>query len=1198
MNLRRPFICSVALFSLVVIFWTSRSGAAQVSPSTTFEQHVKPFLNQNCVRCHNVDTQISGVRVDHLTASLEDRHLKLWEHIRQRVSDGSMPPKGQKQPTDADRQRIADWITRSLDVARLRPTPKNGLVRRLTISQYRNTLRELLALEDDLTTALPPEAISSDGFVNNKDTLQLSPTLLEAYLEIAGDALNRAIVDPNSKPGIQHFRMDLGKSINPNPFPEKLILGAGSALLDNKDIIVSEPALTKPFAFDQYHMRTNYRFIEGYQGNDTVRGWREYNSIYHSVFADMRGKGGYPKGTAYSTVPEGLLLRPAIPNDEIFTSDGTYGPRANFKIPVRELPDYGRFRVTVDAARYDDGMLLDKETASAPQSTEALVVANPTKAHTVNIAKAGLYQVDIHAEEKLVLPTPDSSRLNEALGGAWNMDGSTEGKLEGDAKFVDSPFGKALALDGKGDFVAIPQKASLNVGTGDFTVAAWIYPREVRRGGIVARGGHDWTHGWLLEMSDNRGTMRFDTTGPDGQTNGTVTTPPGMIRGYAWQHVSAVVRRGQETKLYVSGYAVAKGEIDAANLDNPKLDLHIGRTPNAQQFHGEIDDVRIFRRALDEAEIQALVEPGRKYTKEPPEKPQEVTLHIANRNLTATLPQPAFAAVRLNAGPLQIYAKHTGMRNLERIVLTPLPATSESSRRLIAMEKRSPRIGVYVGLRRDCGSTLAPVGTPQTVTSGKLTRFVFEGAIRNFPSPDVEKDNVNYLAGVREIGVRSEYTDGREMPRLLVRSVEFEGPFYDTWPPATHRNIFVDFERKSDLLAYAGHIIRNFASRAYRRPIAAAEEAALMAVYQKSNRGNFQQSIKDVLQVVLTSPQFLFLTETSATPGPEPIDNYELSSKLSYFLWNGPPDRATLNLASKGILRQRLDTEVDRMIADPRSSRFIREFTTQWLSLEKFAVLEPDRKQFPKLTRDFRAQLAQEPVEFVQYLIRHNLPVRNLIASDFVVANEVVASYYDMPEKTESGLQFAVIPHGRRELGGVLSLPAIMAGLSDGRESNPVKRGAWLARKIVAEPPDPPPPNVPTLKEDTQSRTLRQRLEAHRDLPGCRQCHTKIDPWGVALEEFDAGGRIKTKPVDARSTLPDKTEVAGIEDLKKYLANDRVDQVAFSVMKHLATYASGRNLTYGELHTLKQDGIKLRASGYRMKDMIRFVVGSKTFLEK
>jgi hypothetical protein len=373
-----------------------------------------------------------------------------------------------------------------------------------------------------------------------------------------------------------------------------------------------------------------------------------------------------------------------------------------------------------------------------------------------------------------------------------------------------------------------------------------------------------------------------------------------------------------------------------------------------------------------------------------------------------------------------------------------------------------------------------------------------------------------------------------------------------------------------------------------------------MAVYTKATASgrSFQEAVKDTLLVVLTSPQFLFLVETSSTPAPEPLNNYELASKLSYFLWNGPPDRRTLQLASNGLLAKQLDAEFDRMTADSRFSRFVNEFASQWLSLDKFQVLEADRKRYPKLTRDTRVELKREPVEFVQYLIRNNLPLSNLISSDFIVANETVASYYDLADKTESGFGFVAVSHGRPDLGGVLTQSAIMAGLSDGRESNPVKRGAWVARKIIAEPPADPPPNVPALKADEKGLTLRQRLEQHRSVPACMQCHLKIDPWGVALEEYDAGGRRKEQPVDARSKLPDKTEVSGIDDLKRYLREDRIDQVAFSVLKHLATYAAGRSLTYNELDYLKRDGLKLKATGYRMKDMVRYVVNSKVFLEK
>ena len=142
----------------------------------------------------------AGIRVDQLDAKLEDRHIPAWEAIRNRIRAGTMPPKGLPQPSSADRQRMVEWIENALEVARLRPAPKNGLVRRLTVSQYRNTLRELLLLDDDLTGGLPPDAISKDGFVNNKDTLQLSPLLTESYFEIAEAALNRSIVDPKRSP--------------------------------------------------------------------------------------------------------------------------------------------------------------------------------------------------------------------------------------------------------------------------------------------------------------------------------------------------------------------------------------------------------------------------------------------------------------------------------------------------------------------------------------------------------------------------------------------------------------------------------------------------------------------------------------------------------------------------------------------------------------------------------------------------------------------------------------------------------------------------------------------------------------------------------------------------------------------------------------------------------------------------------------
>jgi len=301
----------------------------------------------------------------------------------------------------------------------------------------------------------------------------------------------------------------------------------------------------------------------------------------------------------------------------------------------------------------------------------------------------------------------------------------------------------------------------------------------------------------------------------------------------------------------------------------------------------------------------------------------------------------------------------------------------------------------------------------------------------------VEKDNVNYLAGVREIGVRSEYTDGRDMPRLLINSVEFEGPWIDTWPPKSHDNLFQESQgQPTDQKARS--LIQSFATRAFRRPLQSEEEKNLFTVYTKSRQSGAQYhaALRDVFQVILTSPQFLFLIEKSDSPKGEPLHSHELASKLSYFLWNSPPDRPLLDDASTpGQLQAKLDQTIDRMIDSPKFDRFMSEFAAQWLSLDKFAVLEADRQRYPRLTPHVRTHLSREAPAFITYLARRNLPVRNLVESDFLLANEVVAEYYGLGDQVQSGFQFIPVVHGKDKLGGLLSQPAILAGLSDGRES-------------------------------------------------------------------------------------------------------------------------------------------------------------------
>jgi mono/diheme cytochrome c family protein len=965
-----------------------------------FQEFVKPLIRQHCVRCHNVDNMKSGIRVDQLSATPEDRQLFLWKDILKQVEDGAMPPEEEPQPTDDERKKLTEWIQRTMTAAMARNTQRNGSVRRLTVSQYRNTLRDLLGLDEDLTEVLPPDGISKDGFANNAQTMVLSPLQVEAYFDIAEKSLDLCIVDEKSKPAIQNFRMDLGRKINATPCPDNLVLGANSFLLNNADFTVTQLTPQKPFAYEPFFMQTKFDFIEGYVGNDTIREWRKFDSIYHAVFACLRGSPGYPKGEAFQTVPEGLLLRPAIPNSEIFGASNTYGPMANFKISLRELPDRGNFRVTVKAARYDDALLLNPSSDAAAGNTAAtmMTVDNLEKSaeSTVTIAEPGIYQIDVS-------------------------------RIAGESKGVFS--------------------------------------------------------------------------------------------------------------------------------------LQLGE----RQFAGTLPDYK---------------KPG--------------------SNDVVTQSASSFAVMRLPQGSTKLVARYGDNSTLRSLVFSRVEDDSILAQRFRAFEGRLPSVGVYVGLRRDCGSTLARVSTPQPVANvlGELT---FSGPINDFPSPEVEKDNVNYLAGIREIGIRSEYTDGRDMPRLLIRSIEFEGPYYAEWPPVPHRNIFIESPHKNEPETYAREIIQSFTTRAFRRPATDDEQAALFKIWKQTYAENqdFSQSIKDALLAVLTAPQFLFLIENSAGPEPEDLTDYELAAKLSYFLWNTAPDQQLLELAAKNSLRESIDAQVERMIQDHRFEQGMQQFASQWLSLDKFDVVSIDEKRFPKLSRIAKSHLRQEPIHFVRHLIQHNLPLKNLIQADFIMADEVVASYYNLGDRTESGFGFVPLKHDNENLGGVLTSAGILAGLSDGREPNPVKRGAWFARKIVAEPPDDPPPNVPKLPEDdTAKLTLRQRLEQHRNQEGCAKCHTGIDPWGLPFEKYDAAGRFRNEAVESSSTLPDGAEVSDVNSLKAHLINDRLDQVAFSYLKHLACYATGRSLTYNELVSLRKESQELRAQGYGTRDLLKFVVTSDIFMKK
>ena len=399
-------------------------------------------------------------------------------------------------------------------------------------------------------------------------------------------------------------------------------------------------------------MRTKYRFIEGYQGNDTVRGWREYDSIYHAVFADMRGSGGYPKGEAYSTVPQGLLLRPAIPNDENFGLDGdsTYGPKANFKISLRELPDYGRFRVTVTAAKYNDGLLLDPGAApqNLPDSVDLSRSENPAKRDD----SEGRHLPGGHLPARKRRPARRTRR-----GSAKGL--PDHGRSNGDAGRPACRATRSLSIlrsarpcrsTRRRRFRVDPSQRCDERRRGRLHGGGLDSPEPAPQGGHC-RAGRRRDARLVSGHARQPGTLRFETTGPDNQSNGSRVLP---ARSHSRQRLAAcrggrkrASRRAARTKRDSTSTATwwRAATIGPANLDNPKVDLRLGRIGAAQPFQGELDEVRLYRRALDEAEIQGLLQPGKQFVQPPAAQPgrrqqEVVTLTWATGNSPARCSNP------------------------------------------------------------------------------------------------------------------------------------------------------------------------------------------------------------------------------------------------------------------------------------------------------------------------------------------------------------------------------------------------------------------------------------------------------------------------------------------------------------------------------------------------------------------------------
>jgi mono/diheme cytochrome c family protein len=508
-------------------------------------------------------------------------------------------------------------------------------------------------------------------------------------------------------------------------------------------------------------------------------------------------------------------------------------------------------------------------------------------------------------------------------------------------------------------------------------------------------------------------------------------------------------------------------------------------------------------------------------------------------------------------------------------------------------------------------------------------------------------------------------------PGIGIDWLDVEGPLHDEWPPASHKRLFGDIPltpfakldettprpkrehprqtkpdghnstgrlvfatvAPSDPAARAEKLLKDFLPRAFRRPVPNEElhRYTALVLQRVAAKASFEDAMREAYRVALCSPEFLYLREPAGQ-----LDDHAVASRLSYFLWNSMPDDELFALAAKGLLKEPavLRAQASRMLADPKAARFVADFLDQWLDLREIDLTTPDRTLYPEFGPYLRDAMLTEPRAFFAEMLRRDSPAGFVVHSDFVMMNQRLAEHYRMPAVSGPKFRPVGVPADSHR-GGLLTQAAILKVTANGTTTSPVKRGAWVQRKIVGRPPEPPPPDIPAVEPDVRgTTTVRELLAKHRDQPVCASCHSRIDPPGFALESFDVIGGWRDRfratagkdmpdlkaylahlgpdgefpkhhhigyrlgpPVDANGETADGRKFAGIDEFKKYLLADE-RQVARNLVGQLVTYATGAPPNFADRAAVEDVLNRTAGNRHGVRSIILEVVQSPMFRQK
>ena len=439
---------------------------------------------------------------------------------------------------------------------------------------------------------------------------------------------------------------------------------------------------------------------------------------------------------------------------------------------------------------------------------------------------------------------------------------------------------------------------------------------------------------------------------------------------------------------------------------------------------------------------------------------------------------------------------------------------------------------------------------------------------------------------------------------VLLDWIEWEGPLVTEEEKSRRNDVLPPDDATPEVVA---EHLQRFAQRAWRRPVQQDELQDYLQSYRAEREAGEKavDAYRIAMQGVLTSRNFIYLVE-GEPDARERLNDSELASRLSYFLWSSMPDDALFTAARNGNLNgDGLTKEVDRILTDSRTNRFIDDFSRQWLQLHRVGMFPPDKKLYPTYDDWLETSMREEPVEYFREMFAKNLPIEGFLDSDWTMANARLCDFYGLPEPKTGGFQrVALKPEDHR--GGLLTMGAVLGLTSDGTRHRPVHRGVWLSEAIFNRTPPPPPANVDPIEPippQGNKITIRQRIEAHAKNTSCAACHRNIDPLGLAFDQYDAIGQWRTREhvptgvgedplVDASGVMPDGRAFTDSDQFKRLLLEDR-DKVAQAFIEHLCTYALRRVLTVDDRDDINMIEEEAKKNDYRVKDIVRAVALSE-----